>query len=84
MSKGLLTPKLGLHNVISDISGEKIRSDKVRRDWRGIISSKEDWSPKHPQLTLRPRNEKINVSNPRTRPVDKFVTSVDPDSLNQR
>lgn len=84
MTIGLLTPKLGLHNVIDDIDGFKIRSDKTRIDWRGFISSNDNWSERHPQLTLRPRDEQISVVNPRTRPVDKFVTSVDPSSLNQR
>ncbi len=84
MTRGLLTPKRGQHNVIDDIDGFKIRSDKTRKDWRGFISSKGNWSERHPQLTLRPRSETINVVDPRTRPTDKFVTSVDPASLNQR
>ncbi len=84
MTTGLLKTRLGDHNIIDDISGRKIRSDKARIDWRGFVTSEEDWSPKHPQLDLRSRDEDLSVSVTRTRPADKFVTSVDPDSLTQR
>jgi len=84
MTIGLLNPKLGEHNVIDDIDGFKIRSDRTRKDWRGLISSKDNWSERHPQLTLRPRNEQISVVDARERPTDKFVTQVSASSLNQR
>lgn len=84
MTLGLLNPIPGMHNVIDDIDGRKIRSDKARKDWRGLVMSAENWSPKHPQLDLRGREEKINVTPTRVRPPDKFVTSVDPNSLNGR
>ena len=84
MSHGLLNPKLGEHNVICDISGRKVRSDKVMKTWENLIVSREDYDPKHPQLTLRAREERIAVTPTRDRPADKFVTEVDPDSLNQR
>lgn len=84
MTDGLLPVKRGAHNVIDDISGHKIRSDKTRKNWKNQITSVEDYDPKHPQLNLRARSEKIGVTPTRDRPVDKFVTSVDPDSLNQR
>ena len=82
MSRGLLTPRRGTHLIIDDIDGFKIRSDKARIDWRGFVMSEGNFSEKHPQLDLRGRSEQINVTPTRTRPVDKFVTSVDPDSLN--
>jgi hypothetical protein len=84
MSRGLLPPKVGKHNLICDISGEKIRSDKYRKTWDGLVVSPDDYDPKHPQLNLRPRKEKISVRPTRDRPVDVFVTSVDPNSLNGR
>jgi hypothetical protein len=78
------TKRLGTHWVIDDITGFKVRSDRIRTDWRGIVSDQNEWSPKHPQLDLRSRSEDVNVTPTRTRPNDKFVTSVDPNSLNQR
>lgn len=84
MTTGLLPTKLGTHLIIDDIDGRKIRSDKARIDWRGLVMSNGNWSPKHPQLDLRGREEQINVTPTRTRPVDKFVFDVDPDSLNGR
>jgi len=81
---GLLNPKLGEHNVIDDISGRKIRSDKVMITWEGFVTSKEDYDPKHPQLELRSRRDDQSVRVVRDRPTDVFVTSVNPDSLNGR
>lgn len=82
--RGLLNPRLGDHNVVDDISGRKIRSDKVRITWQNFVTSQEDWDPKHPQLELRSRSENISVRPTRVQPQEVFVTSVDPNSLNQR
>ena len=79
---GLLKRRHGDHNVVEDISGRKIRSDKVRITWQGFVTSREDWSPKHPQLELRSRSENISVRPTRVQPQEIFVTSVNPDSLN--
>jgi len=84
MTTGLLTPKRGTHNIIDDIDGFKIRSDKARKDWKGLVMSNGNWSPKQPQLNLRGRSEDTSVTPTRTRPADKFVTQVDPNSLNGR
>ena len=84
MTAGLLPVKKGSHLIIDDIDGRKISSADAVMDWKGLVMSKENWSEKHPQLTIRGRDERINVTPTRTRPVDVFVTSVDPDSLNGR
>ncbi len=83
MTTGLLHAKPGLHNVICDICGRKVRSDNIMKTWDGFIVCPEDYDPKQPQLTLKPRKEDTSVRVTRVRPEDKFVTSVDPDSLNQ-
>jgi len=82
MSRGLLPVRRGRHNVIDDISGRKIASDKTRITWEGFVTSREDFDPKQPQLTLRSRSEDTSVRPTRTRPEQVFVTSVDPSSLN--
>lgn len=84
MTIGLLPVKRGTHLIIDDISGEKIRSDKVKITWEGYVTNRRDWSPKQPQLELRSRSENINVTPTRVRTTDVFVTSVNPDSLNGR
>ncbi len=84
MARGLLPVKRGTHLIIDDISGRKIRSDKARITWQGFVTSREDFDPKQPQLTLRHRAEDLSVRPTRVRPTDKFVTSVDPNSLNGR
>ena len=84
MTAGLLPVKRGSHLIIDDIDGRKISSADSVKDWKGLVMSKENWSAKHPQLNIRGRSENTNVTPTRTRPVDKFVTSVNPDSLNGR
>ena len=80
--RGLLNAQLGKHQLIDDISGRKIRSDKARMQWDGIITSGDDFSFKHPQLELRSRSENISVRPTRVQPQEVSVTSVNPDSLN--
>lgn len=64
------TYRPGDHWIISDISGQKIRKSESVKDWRGLIMERENWSPKHPQLTIRPRQEKIAVQEARTQADD--------------
>ena len=68
MTAGLLPVRRGEHLVIDDIDGRKISSADAVRDWQGLVMSKENWSPKQPQLTIRGREERINVTPTRTRP----------------
>jgi len=82
MSNGLLPVVRGQHLIIDDISGRKISSAEVRITWDGFVTSREDWDPKNPQLNLRGRDEDMSVKPTRVRPEDKFVTDVDPNSLN--
>lgn len=82
MPRGLLHPKRGKHNIIDDIGGKKIRSDKYRKTWDGLVVSREDYDPKHPQLTLPARYEDVSVRPTRDRPDDIVITNVDPNSLN--
>jgi len=84
MANGLLNPRLGEHNMIDDQSGRKIRSDKAVKSWDNLWTNEEDYDPKHPQLTLKSRAEKINAQPSRVRPADVEVTYVDPNSLNGR
>ena len=65
-----------------DICDKKIRSDKHMKTWDNLVVCKECYDPKHPQLDIRGRSENINVSPVRDRKPDRFVTNVDPDSLN--
>ena len=61
----------GNHWIIDDISGQKIRIKDARRDWRNLWMSVDNWSPKQPQLTIIPRQEKISVAVVRTQNIDQ-------------
>lgn len=61
----------GNHWIISDISGQKIRIQDARRDWRNLWMEVDQWSPKQPQLTIIPRQEKISVAVVRTQNINQ-------------
>jgi len=54
----------GDHNVISDISGQKFKRSEMRFNWKGqLVHAATEFEPKHPQLTIRGREEQISVTN---------------------
>lgn len=54
----------GDHNVISDISGQKFKRSEMTIDWRGLMVHRAtEFSPKHPQIDIRGRTERIGVTN---------------------
>ena len=58
----MTTFKVGCHNVIDDISGRKIRSDKVMITWDGLVTDRVDFDPKQPQLEIRGRKDDQSVA----------------------
>jgi len=61
----------GDHNVISDISGQKFKSSEMVKNWKNqLVNRVTEFEPKHPQLTIRPRQEKIAVQETRTQGAD--------------
>lgn len=58
--------KAGDHNVISDLSGFKMKRSEMRFTWeKFLVGATEEWEPKQPQLDLRGRDEKIAVKDTR-------------------
>lgn len=54
----------GDHNVISDISGQKFKRSEMRFNWKGqLVHAATEWEPKHPQLEVRGRTERIAVTD---------------------
>lgn len=57
----------GDHNVISDISGQKFKRSEMVFNWkRQLVHRETEFEEKHPQLTIRPRQEHIAVQDART------------------
>jgi hypothetical protein len=55
----------GDHKVISDLSGfEHLRSE-CRKTWDGLIVHHTDYDPKHPQLIIKPKRERVGVKDAR-------------------
>lgn len=53
----------GDHWIIDDISGQKVRRSESRFNWKGQLVHISNWEPKHPQIDIRGRKEKIAVTD---------------------
>ena len=66
--------KLGDYNCICDSCGRKFKASTMRKRWDGMFVCKEDWEPKHPQLSLKVHGDKQTVPIPRPEPTqDTFI-----------
>lgn len=76
--------RLGDHLVISDISGFKHLASEMRKltgEQAGLIVHKSEWNPEHPQLHIKGREDKQQVSPVRVRPADNFPDQITQDDL---
>ena len=70
--------KLGDYNAVCDSCGRKFKASTMRKRWDGMFVCKEDFEPKHPQLSLKVRSDKQQVPIPRPEPVqDTFLPYCD-------
>lgn len=54
----------GDHNAISDISGQEFKRSEMVFNWKGqLVHRLTEFEPKHPQLTIRGRTERIAVTD---------------------
>jgi len=53
----------GDHNTIGDISGQKHKRSETVFNWKNQLVHKRDFEPKQPQLTIRPHQEHIAVTD---------------------
>lgn len=60
--------KSGDHNAICDLSGQKYKRSDLVRNWRNQLVARQHFEEKHPQLMIRPRQERIAVDDARTDP----------------
>lgn len=60
----------GDYNIISDLTGQKIKRSEAKFTWDGFLVEKTHWEPKHPQLDIKGRAEDISVPDPRPRKTD--------------
>lgn len=55
----------GTHNAICDICGFEYKRKDMLKTWDNLLVCKTDYDPKHPQLTIRNRPERISVTDTR-------------------
>lgn len=65
----------GDHLIQCDISGQVCLRSEARMTWRGLLVSKQNWDPKHPQLTINVPPDEIAVANARPTPVEPTFES---------
>ena len=57
------TFKNGDHNTYGDISGQKHKRSECVFNWKNQLVHKRDYDPKHPQLTIRPKQDSPAVTD---------------------
>jgi len=68
-------------NVIDHRSGFKKKASEVVRESPGVVVSRENYDPPHPQDFVRARRDRQGVVVPRPEGEDCFHSSVDPNTL---
>jgi len=64
----------GDHNVISDFSGQEFKRSEMSLNWKNqLVNTLREFEVKQPQLTIRPRQEKIAVQVTRTEGPDSAL-----------
>jgi hypothetical protein len=53
----------GTHNSVSDDSAQKYKRKDMRLTWDNKLVGIDEWEPKQPQLTIRPRPDRPAVTN---------------------
>ena len=67
--------KAGLHNVICDVCGFKVKSSQIRKRWDGILACRRCFDTKHPQLERLPVIKEMQaVKDARPPQTDTFDT----------
>ena len=64
---------LGDYNCICDSCGRKFKASTMRKRWDGLLVCKEDYEPRHPQLSLKVHGDKQTVPIPRPEAADQFL-----------
>jgi len=59
--------------VQCDRTGFEVESNKVTREWTGLIVLKTDADERHPQEFVRGKRDRQRVKDPRPEPADSFV-----------
>ena len=68
---------LGDYNGICDSCGRKFKASTMRKRWDGLLVCKEDYEPRHPQLSLKVHGDKQIVPIPRPEAADQFIQFCD-------
>jgi hypothetical protein len=55
----------GDHLIQCDVTGQVCLRSEARMTWRGLLVSRQNWDPKHPQLTINVPPEDISVRDAR-------------------
>lgn len=65
--------KPGDHWVIDDQTGQKVRASETQRQWNGLVVANRNFESRHPQELIKARRERLQVKDPRPRPIDLII-----------
>ena len=63
----------GDYNVICDRTGAKMKRSQCRKEWNGLLVRRESFEERHPQDTLRSREDHQAVPDPRSEAAVSFI-----------
>ena len=63
----------GSHNCICDVCGQKVKFEKTKLRWDGLLVCEHDYETRHPQDFVRAKTDKIMVPVTRPRQPDVFT-----------
>ena len=66
------TYKPGSFLRVDDRTGFTVYAENTKKEWQGLIVSKETWEPRHPQDFVRGKADKQTVPDPRPGGADTF------------
>lgn len=61
---------MGDHKVRDDVYGLTYLRSECELTWDGLLSPSDHFDEKHPQLTIKPRHDKIAIKDARPTPED--------------
>lgn len=76
--------KLGDHNVISDINGQKYKASECKilsGSQKGLLCHDHEWNHAQPQLYIPSKADNMDVRNVRTPAPDQFPPTPSPEDL---
>ena len=62
-------------NVICQICRKKVKSEEIKKDWRGLLVCSDDFETRHPlDAPVKRQGEDTSVPFTSSEPIDEYIT----------